>query len=71
VAIKAIAVSVLDEEKDSEIAKPCGSCRQVIAEYEDLSGKPIRIILDGGNKISICEGIDNLLPLHFKKKDLK
>jgi cytidine deaminase len=72
VAIKAIAVSNINNgEKSSEIAKPCGSCRQVIAEYEDLSGKPIRIILDGGNKISICEGIDNLLPLHFKKKDLK
>lgn len=71
-AIKAIAISNLNNEaKSSEIAKPCGSCRQVISEYEDLSGKPIRIILDGGNKFSICEGIDNLLPLRFKKKDLK
>ena len=72
VAIKAIAVSNPNKgEKSSEIAKLCGSCRQVISEYEDLSGVPIRIILDGGNKINICEGIDNILPIRFKKKDLK
>ncbi len=72
VAIKAIAISNLnDQEINSGIAKPCGSCRQVISEYEDLSGIPIRIILDGEDKIVICEGIDNLLPLRFKKEDLK
>jgi len=71
VAIKAIAISNLSHgEEKSDIAKPCGSCRQVISEYEDLSGIPIRIILDGGDKIIICEGIDTLLPLRFKKKDL-
>ncbi len=71
VAVKAIAVSYLNGDKSSEIAKPCGSCRQVLAEYEDLSGIPIRIILDGGKIICISEGIDNLLPLRFKKSDLK
>jgi cytidine deaminase len=72
VTIKAMAVSILNNEGMSmEIAKPCGSCRQVISEYEDLSGKPIRIILDGRNVINVVEGIDNLLPLRFKKKDLK
>ncbi len=71
IKIRAIAISNLNGDKSSEIAKPCGSCRQVMAEYEDLSGIPIRIILDGGNKICICEGIDNLLPLRFNKKDLK
>jgi cytidine deaminase len=72
VAVKAMAVSNINNEGISvEIAKPCGSCRQVIAEYEDLSGKPIRLILDGGNIIYVVEGIDNLLPLRFKKKDLK
>lgn len=71
VAIKALAVSTINNEiKNSDIAKPCGACRQVIAEYEDLSGLPIRIILDGGNKIIVCEGIDTLLPLRFKKNEL-
>jgi cytidine deaminase len=72
VAVRAIAVSNSNNEGiSSEIAKPCGSCRQVMAEYEDLSGKPIRLILDGGNLIYVVEGIDKLLPLRFKKKDLR
>lgn len=72
VAVKAIAVSNSNNERiNSEITKPCGSCLQVISEYEDLSGKPIRIILDGEKVINVVEGIDNLLPLRFKRKDLK
>jgi cytidine deaminase len=51
---------------------PCGACRQVIAEYEMLSGQPIRIILQGNSdKIWIIEGIANLLPLIFHGEDLK
>ena len=51
---------------------PCGACRQVIAEYEMLSGKPIRIILQGNSdKIWILEGINNLLPLMFHGAELK
>lgn len=53
-------------------ATPCGGCRQVIAEYEMLSGKPIRIILQGNSeKIWIVDGIANLLPLMFHGGDLK
>lgn len=51
---------------------PCGACRQVMAEYEMLSGKPIRIILQGNSdKIWIIDGIANLLPLMFHGGDLK
>ncbi len=51
---------------------PCGACRQVIAEYETLSGKPIRILLQGNSdKIWIIDGIANLLPLMFHGGDLK
>jgi len=51
---------------------PCGACRQVISEYESLSGKPIRIILQGNSeKIWILEGIANLLPLMFHGEGLK
>jgi len=66
IGIKALAIS----NANNKDAKPCGSCRQVIAEYEDLSGIPIRIILDGENTIKVFEGIDNLLPLRFNKSDL-
>ena len=67
IGVKALAISNVN----NKTAKPCGACRQVIAEYEDLSGIPIRIILDGANSIKVFEGIDNLLPLRFKKDDLK
>jgi cytidine deaminase len=51
---------------------PCGACRQVIAEYEMLSGQPIRILLQGNSeKVWILEGITNLLPLMFHGGELK
>lgn len=72
VAVKALAISTLNIEGiRTEIAIPCGACRQVISEYEDLSGTPIRIILDGLNSINVIEGIDNLLPMRFRKGDIK
>lgn len=72
VAVKSIAVSTISNDPTAtEIAKPCGSCRQVMAEYEDLSGKPIEIILDGSSAITVVNGIDTLLPFRFKKEDLR
>ena len=72
IPIIALAITTLNRsDTASEIAKPCGSCRQVMAEYEDLAGKPIRILLDSTDKVIAINGIDNLLPLRFKKVDLK
>ncbi len=72
VPVAAIAISTLNHTATpSDIAKPCGACRQVIAEYEDIAGKPIRIILDSADKILVISGIDDLLPLRFKKLDVK
>ncbi len=71
VPIRSLAISTLSNDQAAgDFAKPCGGCRQVIAEYEDLSGKPIEIILDGSSSIMIVDGIDALLPFRFKKEDL-
>jgi len=71
VAVTALAISTLSNGVlPGEFAKPCGSCRQVMAEYEDLSGKPMEIILDGSSAITVVDGIDTLLPFRFKKEDL-
>lgn len=53
-------------------AAPCGSCRQVIAEYETLHNHPINIFLKSSSsgKIISANGIINFLPLMFTKKDL-
>lgn len=51
---------------------PCGACRQVIKESEDLSGNPIIILMDcyDNEKIARVVGIDSLLPLAFGPADL-
>jgi cytidine deaminase len=46
-------------------ATPCGACRQVMAQYQQKSGKPMSIILVGGEKIWVFDKVDDLLPLIF------
>lgn len=73
VPIKSIAVVAKTEIFNlSNPVTPCGACRQVISEYEMLSGQPIRIMLQGNSgKIWILDGIANLLPLMFHGGGLK
>jgi cytidine deaminase len=67
-----IAIAAMTEDGLTENPpSPCGNCRQVIAEEESRIGNKIRIILSGKNKTLIIESISNLLPLQFKRKDLK
>lgn len=70
-AVKTIAISA---QKDGvlveEPVKPCGGCRQALAEAEVRFQKPIRIILDGNGKILVLFGVESLLPLSFSKKSL-
>lgn len=73
VGVKTIAVSVkTDHQIINEPVSPCGSCRQVIAEYENLFQSPIRIIMSGETgKVIISDSIAGLLPFMFNKKHLK
>lgn len=55
----------------TEPVSPCGGCRQVIKEYEDLSGKPLVIIMSGSKgRVYRVEGIEGLLPLSFGPRDM-
>ena len=46
-------------------ATPCGACRQVMAEYQKIGGKPMSIILMGGDKIWKFERVEDVLPFIF------
>lgn len=65
--IESIAITAYTD--DFSLLKPvtpCGSCLQVMAEYEKKQGKPIRIILycmDG--PVWITGGIESFLPFLF------
>ena len=65
-AMKAIAI-VAGQNGDicSKPATPCGACRQVMAQYQTKSGRPMRVLLVGADKIWRFEKVDDLLPLIF------
>ncbi|MBQ6286937.1 MAG: cytidine deaminase [Bacteroidales bacterium] len=44
---------------------PCGACRQVMAEYQTLSGKPMSIIMFGTKKSWKFDKVDDILPFIF------
>jgi len=69
--VKSIAVSAAKNGiLVDDSVKPCGSCRQALAETEVRFGQPIRIILDGQDSILVLNGVESLLPLSFSKKAL-
>lgn len=50
---------------------PCGACRQVMTEYEDRQGSPIKILLQGeGTEIYRLGSVKDLLPLCFTQENL-
>ena len=46
-------------------AAPCGACRQVMAEYQKLYKKPLKIILIGTQAIYKFSRVEDILPLIF------
>ena len=47
------------------IPSPCGACRQSMVQYESKSGKPIKVILGGEDRILVFDSVADLLPLVF------
>ncbi len=65
--IKKIAITAKSiKEAYDEVVTPCGSCRQVISEYERNQKSPIEIILKGENEVLVFKSINDLLPLSFE-----
>lgn len=65
-AVQAIAVSV-----GTEVAAPCGMCRQALLEQESRQTNPIRILLKGADEAVMAIGsVKDLMPLPFYSKNL-
>ena len=71
VPVKAVAITASNKNGliDGPVS-PCGSCRQALMETEVRYKLPIRLILDGKQKIQVFEGTGNLLPFAFKPESL-
>jgi cytidine deaminase len=71
-SIEAIAVTAAhDFGYSDEVFSPCGACRQVMAEFEQRSGKKIEIIINAPDgKVRVFKGISQLLPFSFNNPAL-
>lgn len=46
-------------------ATPCGACRQVMAQYQLRSGKPMKVLMVADGRILSFEKVDDILPFIF------
>ncbi len=67
-----IAVSCFSAKTPDQPFSPCGACRQVLSEYEQKQGAPIRIIMGGRTgSVLVSDSVAALLPLAFSAAQLK
>jgi cytidine deaminase len=73
IGITVMAVSYENKNGNSNNPiSPCGMCRQFLAEFEERTHQPMRIILGGlSGEIYILQTAKQLLPLTFTPGDLK
>ena len=66
VPMRKIAIVGKNQQGKLCAATPCGACRQVMSEYQDVAGQNLQIILySEGGTVLVFDGIDTLLPLRF------
>ena len=66
VPVEMIAITaIMDGSIQEEPVSPCGGCRQVLLEKENLGKTPMQIILYGTKRIQVVQQANDLLPLPF------
>lgn len=53
-----------------EPGSPCGSCRQVMVEFEHVDKQKMQVILYGANETFVFESASDLMPLTFVPESL-
>lgn len=72
-SVKTIAISASSSDFDvNSPVYPCGACRQVMSEYEQLAGTPMKIVMAGkSGSVHVVDGLINILPVAFNADNLK
>ena len=72
IPIEALALTAYSEIKPvKEPVAPCGACRQVMAEVEQVSKRPLRVLCQGDTgPVMAFDGIESLMPFLFLDKFL-
>jgi cytidine deaminase len=66
IPVDALAITAIREGSiQEEPVSPCGGCRQVLLEKENLGKSPMQIILYGSKRIQVLSRASDLLPLPF------
>ena len=66
--IRKVAIRASSQRKSiNSPAMPCGACRQVMVEYEQMNAEPFVLLSQGetGEILRLLGVQQNLLPLHF------
>jgi len=64
--IKILAIIAYDKDGNhSKTCSPCGACRQVMVEFEELQKTPYKVIFSYNSKIEVLKSSSTLLPFSF------
>lgn len=69
--VKMAVVAHKKSHKELVPATSCGACRQVMLEYEERQGKPLKVVMLSSHDHWIeCSSVKALMPLSFDKASL-
>ncbi len=64
--VKILKIVILTDQNSTKPLSPCGSCRQVLLEYENAQNQSIEVVLkSNGSPIWEFKSINDLLPFAF------